>query len=360
MRILWYHWKDITHPSYGGAEVLSHEVSKRLVKKGFDITQFCSSYPSAKKEEIIDGVKIVRDGGKYSVYIKAKNFYKKNKENFDVIIDEINTRPFLTPDFVTEPVIALIHQLAREVWFYETRFPLNLIGYYFLENYWLRKYRTIPTITVSKSTENDLKKLQFEKIKIIPEGLSCKPLEKIAIKESLPTLIYVGRFKKTKLPDHAIKSFLEIKKEIKDAQLWMVGDGDRMKILQNFAKSNSIKFWGRVSNEKKIELMSRAHLILVPSIKEGWGLVVIEANAMGTPAVAYNVDGLRDSVQNNVNGILTPENNVFSLAESALKLLNDKKKLDEMSQKSLHYARQFSWDITANVFEQYLNSYVSK
>jgi len=359
MRILWLHWRDICNPDGGGAEVLSHEISKRLVKKGHSITQFCSEYPQCEKEQVIDGVKIVRSGQKYSVYNHAKKYYKQNLESFDLIIDEINTRPFLTPDFVEKPIVALIHQLAREFWFYETKFPINIIGFYILEKYWLRKYRNIPTITVSNSTYDDLKKLHFNNVKIMPEGISRSPLEKIPSKEKTPTLIYIARLKKAKLPEDAIKSFKIIQKKIRDAQLWVVGSGYMRKKLELIAEnSKSIKFWGKISEEDKFNLLSKAHLILIPAVREGWGLIVIEANASGTPAVAYNVPGLKDSVKNGVTGILT-DNNIFSLAEETIKLLNDQQKLVELQNNSLTYARQFDWNKSADIFEDYLKDFSS-
>src|SRR6185295_15396141 len=113
------------------------------------ITLFAASFPGAFAEEKVDGVKIVRRGNRYSVYSQAKKFYEQNKDYFDIVVDEINTKPFHTPSFVHgKPIVALIHQLAREFWFYETHFPINIIGYLFLENYWLKKYRDVPTITV--------------------------------------------------------------------------------------------------------------------------------------------------------------------------------------------------------------------
>jgi len=356
---LWFHWRDIKNPNSGGAEVVSHEISQRLVKKGYQITHFCSSFPNGMTNEIIDGVKVIRAGGKFSVYLKAKKFYKENKKNYDLIIDEINTKPFHTPTFVEQPIIAFIHQLAREYWFYETKFPLNYIGYYFLEKYWLSKYRKIPTITVSKSTYDDLKELKFEKVRIIPEGISCLPLTELPEKESKLTVIFVARLKKTKLPDHAINSFFIIKNKFKDAQMWVVGDGPMRSKLQKLAsKDNSIKFWGRISNEKKLKLMQKAHLLLVPAIREGWGLVVNEANAMGTPAVAYNVHGLKDSIKNNVNGVLTKNNSIDSLANEAIKLLLDRTCLKKMSENSLIHSKQFSWELSADAFEDCINHYI--
>jgi hypothetical protein len=191
MRILWYNWRDINNPDAGGAEVFTHEVCKRLVKyDGIEsITIFTSSFEGAPAEEVVDGVRIMRRGTKYSVYKEARRYYERSKNEFDIVIDEINTKPFDTPSFVKDkPIIALIHQLAREFWFYETKFPINLIGYLFLEKYWLRKYRNLPTITVSKSTKDDLDSLGYRDVTIVPEGISFKPLSEMARKESRPTI----------------------------------------------------------------------------------------------------------------------------------------------------------------------------
>jgi len=343
MRILWYNWRDIANPAAGGAEVLTHEISKRLVKNGYQITLFCASYPSCKKDDVIDGVRIIREGGKYSVYLKAKKYYKQNEGNFDLVIDEINTRPFLTPKFVKgKPILALIHQLAREFWFYETPFPINYFGYYYLERKWLSYYKDILTATVSNSTKKDLVELGFRKILVFPEGLDVDPLPKVGQKESSPTVVFMGRLKKAKLPDHALKAFYHIKKEIPDAKLWVIGDGYMRHKLEKM-KIKDVTFYGHIENEIKYNLLKKAHLILVPAVREGWGLVVTESNAMGTPAIAYNVHGLRDSVIDGQTGILTKVNSPFGLAQSAIEILKNSRLLHKLSLSSLEHSRQFSW-----------------
>ncbi|MGI0015725.1 MAG: glycosyltransferase family 4 protein [Nitrososphaera sp.] len=244
MRILWYNWRDIKNPEAGGAEVFTHEVCKRLhARKKIDaITLFTSAFEGALADEVVDGVRIVRRGHKKSVYHHAKEFYQMNMNDFDMVVDEINTKPFNTPTFVrNKPIIAVIHQLAREFWFYETKFPVNLIGYYIMEKYWLRKYRRIPTITVSNSTKDDLLKLGFEKISIVPEGISCEPLVEPAKKEDVPTLLFVGRLTKAKKPDDALRAFKIIKDAIPAARLWIVGDGYMSRDLQQEA----IQLFGR-------------------------------------------------------------------------------------------------------------------
>lgn len=165
--------------------------------------------------------------------------------------------PFFTPEFVNngEKKVALIHQLAREFWFYETKFPINCLGRYFFEDRWLKKYKDIPTMTVSESTKKDLTDLGFKNISIIPEGINFKHLDKVARKEKDPTLIFVGRLKKAKMPDHPIRAFEIIRNKIPNAKLWVVGDGYFRKELQKLA-GNGVEFLGAIPQEKKLDLMS--------------------------------------------------------------------------------------------------------
>lgn len=350
MNILIYNWRDIKNPDAGGAEVFTHENARRWVEHGHVITWFTSSFPDCKKEEVVDGIKIIRAGGKYTVYLKAKEYYKKyfSKQGFDIVIDEINTVPFFTPEFVNngEKVVTLIHQLAREFWFYETRFPINYMGRYFFEDRWLKKYRDIPTITVSESTKKDLMDSGFKHVSIVPEGINFKPLEKVGEKEIYPTLIFVGRLKKAKLPDHAIHAFKLIKEKVNNAKLWVVGDGYYRNELEKI-NCEGVEFFGRVSTDKKLKLMSRAWAILVPGIREGWGLIVTEANAMGTPAIGYNVPGLRDSIGD--TGILC-DNNPEAMAQRAVELLQDDVLREKLSREALARAGEFNWDRSSEEF----------
>lgn len=347
VRILLMNWRDIKNPEAGGAELFTHEVAKRLVKKGYEVTIFSSMFNGCLKKELIEDVEIIRNGGKYTVYRQAKSFYLKHQREYDLVIDEINTRPFLTPKYVkSKPIIALIHQLAKEYWFYETPFPLCHLGYYFLEKSWLSRYVDIPTITVSESTKSDLAKLGFTKVHVITEGLSIKPLKEVPKKAKRHTILFVGRLKKIKFPGHAIEAFKIIKQKMSNVQLWIVGDGYLRKKLERNS-CEGIIFFGKVSDDLKFELMKKAHLIIVPSLREGWGLVVTEANACGTPAIAYNVPGIKDSVKNMETGILVPFNDINGLANSAMKLLTNEELRLNMSINALRWSRHFCWDETA-------------
>jgi glycosyltransferase involved in cell wall biosynthesis len=347
----------------GGAEVFTREVAKRMVEQGHEISLFTSEFPNCKKEEVVDDVRIVRSGGRYTVYWEAKKHYVKrfSKEGYDVVIDEINTRPFFTQKFVNngEKIVALIHQLAREYWFYETPFPINYIGYYFVEDRWLKSYVNVPTVTVSESTRQDLLKLGFRKVFVVPEGLNFTPLSEVPEKEEYPVVVYAGRLKRAKRLDHAIRAFKIVKEEIPNAELWVIGDGPYKKDLEKIAV-DGVKFFGGLSNEHRRRLLARAWVLVNPSVREGFGLNVLEANALGTPCVAYDVAGLRDSIIDERTGLLVKENgNVEKLAEAMIKVLRDEALRKTLSENALQHCKSLSWDRTAQEFEKVLKEMVS-
>jgi len=353
LKVLILNWRCWLNPDAGGAEVFTREVAKGLAKRGHVVTLFTSKFHGCKSEEDIDDVRIVRAGNKYSVYWKAKEYYRKCffKEGYDIIIDEINTRPFLTPKFVCngERIFALIHQLAREYWFYETPFPVNYIGFYHLENRWLKNYVYLPTVTVSQSTMLDLVSLGFRKVFIVPEGLNFKPLDRVPEKESFPTVVYAGRLKRAKRPDLAVKAFKTVKKNFPTSELWILGDGPFKKNLERMAISG-VRFFGNLPNEIRRKLVERAWVLVNPSVREGWGLNVVEANALGVPCIAYDVAGLRDAIKDGETGLITHAEGPEKLAENIKMIFSDNELRLMLSQNALSYSRMFSWDGTVDAF----------
>jgi glycosyltransferase involved in cell wall biosynthesis len=345
----------------GGAEVFTREVAKRWVKAGHEVTLFTSEFPSCRREEVLDGVHVVRAGGRFGVYWNAKRFYRRvfSKEGHDVVIDEINTRPFFAPKFVKngEKVVALIHQLAREYWFYETPFPVSYIGYYFLENRWLRNYVDVPTVTVSESTKGDLVELGFRKMSVVSEGLGFRPLAKVPMKEERPVVVFVGRLKRAKRPDHAIRAFRIVRKKVPDAELWVLGDGPSRKDLGGIA-GDGVRFFGGLGDAERRDRIGRSWVLVNPSVREGWGLNVVEANALGTPCVAYDVAGLRDAVKESETGLLAEAGNVGDLAIKVCLVLEDGALRLELSKKALDYSKQFSWNQTAETLMKVIRSAV--
>jgi glycosyltransferase involved in cell wall biosynthesis len=322
MRILICNWKDLAHPAAGGAEVYTHECARRWAKWGHTVTQLSASVAGRPAVEVSDGVRIVRSGSRLGVYGAARRFLRSHAGLFDVIVDEINTRPFFAHHHAGgTPVVALVHQVAREVWAHETPRPVSLLGRYVLEPRWLPEYAHVPVLTVSESSADSLASYGMRNLQIVPMGVEIDPAVAPhpptgagGAKAVAPTLVFCGRLVSMKRPSDAIAAFTAARPALgPDARLEVIGTGPLEASLRAEAP-DGVAFLGRLSERDKYAHLARAHALLVTSVREGWGLVVSEAAAVGTPSIAYDVAGLRDSVRAG-RGVLVPED-PGSLAEA--------------------------------------------
>jgi glycosyltransferase involved in cell wall biosynthesis len=297
VRILVYNWKDLAHPAAGGAEVYTHEVTRRWAARGHDVTLFCAAVPGRPATEDVAGVTVVRAGGRIGVYGAARRFHRGGRAGrFDLVVDEVNTRPFGCARWVRDaPVVGLIHQLCREIWFHELPWPLAALGRYALEPAWLRAYRDVPVLTVSPSSRDSLRAAGLRDVTVVPAGVVRRPRPPVQ-REPHPTVVFVGRLVANKGPADALAAFRLLRRRLPGARLWFVGDGPLRPALARHAPPG-VHLFGRVGTARRDELLARAHALVATSVREGWGLVVDEAAAMGTPTVGYDRPGLRDSVR---------------------------------------------------------------
>ena len=319
MRILICNWKDLRHPRAGGAEVYTHEIARRWVAAGHAVTLFCAAVAGVPETEDVDGVRIVRRGGRFGVYRAARDYYRRSgRGQFDLVIDEVNTRPFGCAHWVRDaPVVALIHQVCREIWWYEMPLPVAVLGRYLLEPLWLHRYRAVPVLTVSASSRESLQRYGLRNVTIVPEGIARRPRPDVA-RESDPTIVVLGRLARNKGPLAALAAFELLRQRMPQARLWFVGDGPLREHIASRAPAG-VTLHGRVDRAKRDELLARAHVLVVTSVREGWGLVVDEAANMGTPAVGYDRPGLRDSLPA-AGGLLVPPTPA-ALAETLERML---------------------------------------
>lgn len=362
MKILIFNWRDITNPWAGGAEKYIHEIGKRLAKK-HEVSLFCSRYPGALEKEEIDGIEIIRSGGRFTTYIHAAMKYlgSLRKMDYDVIVDDINGVPFFTPLYSRKPIVAIIHHIAGwEIFRRELPLPLAIIGY-LCERSVSYVYKNCKFVTVSDSTKEELKKfgIRENNITVIPNGIDLNP--HLGEKSEKPLMIYFGRIKNYKRIDHVLKAFSIVKRKIPDVKLVIAGRGD-VTNLRNLAKNlnidGSVMFMGEVNEGQKIEILSSAWVYVIASTKEGWGISVIEANACGTPAIAYDVPGLRDSIKHGYNGLLVEDGNIEALADAIVNLIKDDDLREELSRNAIEWAEQFSWDKSTEKFEKVIRSAV--
>ena len=358
MKILWLSWRDIKNPTSGGAEKIETEITKRLVKDDHSVTLYTSRFKNSKAEETINGVKIIRSGNRLTCHLHALSYYLKSK-NFDLVIDEINTIPFFTPLFAKSKSLTIIYQLAREYWFSEAPFPVNLLGY-LLEPAYLSLYKNQPTITISQSTKTDLAHLGFKNVNLIRVGLDIKPISVLKPRQNL--ILLIGRLTQAKGPQDAIKAFKSISKRYPDYKLIIAGRGEEsfVKNLKSLTKNleinKKVEFKGYISDREKFALLKKAKIILIPAVREGWNLVATEASATGCVPIGYDVPGLRDSIINGKTGILV-EKSPDKLAHAAIDLLSNDAKRSKLAESGLEFAKKFSWDNTYKDFKKIMERY---
>jgi len=347
-RVLFINWRDVGNPDAGGAETFTHEIARRWAAEGHDVTQLASSFDGGAATTEIDGIHVRRLGklrnGSFHLRVQRE---LARLRGFDLVVESINTLPFLTPLWRRRlpPVVAVIHQLADDVWDAELPRPLAAIGRR-VERALLDLYRDVRVVAVSPSTRDDLVRLGFTNVAVVPNGRDEPPDIGGIEKEKVPTFVFVGRLAANKRPDHALAAFASIRRLLPDARLWIVGAGP-MESQLAAALPDGAHLLGRLSRHQLYERMARAHCLLVPSVREGWGLVVIEANSVGTPAVGYDIPGLRDSVQHGHTGFLARTGDPEALARHALELVRDTERYAAMRREALAWAQRFSWDDTA-------------
>jgi glycosyltransferase involved in cell wall biosynthesis len=368
MKILIINWQDISHPLAGGAEVHLHETYSRIAAMGHDVTLFCSSYDGAKPTEEMNGITVVREGGRFLFnYVVMKKYFTTFKnQKFDLVVDDVNKIPFYTPAYVKEPILGEIHHLLGTSVFKETLFPMASYVY-MAERASLPMYRKIHFMVHSPSTHTELLARGFstERIHLVHYGVNHSLFTPLGIEKSpVPLIGALGRLKKYKSFDHLIEAFVIIKKEIPGARLVIVGDGDDkqrlMDLTNTLGLNESVTFTGFVSEREKVEWLNKMHVAVNTSAKEGWGLTATEANACGTTTVSSNVQGLRDAVIDGETGLLYDYGDREKLAEKIFLLLRDATLRNRLASSALRRSKEFDWQIgaekTMDVIEQLVKS----
>ena len=373
MKILILNWRDKGHPLSGGAEIVTHEHAKSWVKRGHKVTWFTSWYAPVGRVEYVDGIRMIRQGGFLTVYPVAMLYVFLHGKEYDVVVDEIHGFPFFSVLLTKTPVVVFIHEIAGVIWDFMYPFPINVIGK-FVEKHYFNFYKhclfwTDAPSTIEELVVRGIPRKQCTAIacpitideKIL--GLrSSKNIKTNGLRPTTPsfvptyvgtsagrhdprpttqdpTYVFVSRVVKMKGIEEVIKAFSFIVREQSTAQLWIVGGGDTpyieelKRMIAEYGVEGNVVFFGKVSEQKKYALMAKAHILLHASVKEGWGLVVLEAASVGTPSVVYDVPGLRDVVKNRKTGIVVRNNSPQEMVKEALRLMGDKKQYQKFQKK---------------------------
>jgi glycosyltransferase involved in cell wall biosynthesis len=322
-------------------------VGPRWVELGHSVTLVASRFRDMPSDDEAGGLRIkrvgrLRDG---SHHYLAPGAALRHASEPDVLLESVNTIPYLLPlrRRLTTPFLTLVHQMGRDLWSYHLPAPLACLARR-LEPCLYAPYKQLTVAAVSCSTKVDLEVAGVRNVRVLPQG-GPGPQPLTVEKEREPTFLYVGRLSPNKRPDHALEAFRIIKRELSTARLWMIGDGPMRPALIRQAPAGT-RFFGRVDRRELLERMGRAHLLLVTSVREGWGLVVTEANACGSPAIAYDVPGLRDSVRPGETGWLT-EARPEALAKVAVDVVQASEAYASTRERAHSFAAGLTWDRTA-------------
>lgn len=367
MNILILNWQDWTNPLSGGAEIHLHQTFKRIAAMGHRVTLLCCGYEGAAREETIDGITILRRGSRntFNFVVPFEYLLRLRHEAFDVVIDDLNKIPFYTPLFVRKPLLALCHHFFGSTIFQEVGVAAG--SYVYLSEQLVPLlYKRTPFLTVSPSTIEEMLTRGFSRSQftLAMNAIDHELLRKgTQAKSEKPLFAYLGRLKKYKQVDHLLRAFALVRRELPTAELRIVGRGDDEARLRALAKELQIEdactFVGFVSQQEKPQLLEQLWAVVNPSIKEGWGIVNIEANACGTPAIAADNPGLRDSVRHNETGLLYPSGDITALAETMIQFATDEALRTRLAEGGLRFAQQFTWDLTAQAVLTAINAHLA-
>jgi glycosyltransferase involved in cell wall biosynthesis len=341
-------WRDPKNPLSGGAERVSLAYLAAVAQRGHEVSWFANDFNGAHPEEVINGICVIRGGGKGSSILKAIRWYRK-QQPFDLVIDQHHGIPWYAPWWCGTHCVAYIHEVLGPIWSSFYSWPLSAIGRWQERwTHWL--YRRVPFWTPSESTRKALHRHGVREVAVFPNGVNTRPLESLEpklLRQPL-RLIAVSRLAPNKRIDHAILVVHALAERGVEASLRIVGAGEAEPQLRKLAKAlqlnSQVSFAGLLREADKEQELRQAHFLVHTSVREGWGLNVIEANARGTPAVVYPVGGLVDSTIHGQTGIIAVREEPGSIADAIAETLNAPDKYEEYRVKAWKRSWDFQWE----------------
>jgi len=362
-RVLVLNERDPLHPAAGGAEVHVAEICSRLAAQGFEFTLAASGFRGAPSHETVSGFEIWRLGPLPAYYPRAAWLCAREtrRGRFDLTVEHLNKLPFLSPMLSAVPVVAVCHHLFGSAAFLQVAWPIaaTVVA---VERLIPACYRRATFVAVSESTREDLvaRGVGRERIRIVHNGIrQPKPPLEPPSRRGLQ-VAYLGRLEPYKRVDVMLSALRTLVPEFPDLEIVIVGRGSDRPRLERVALGLGIgertRFFGFVSDAERDALLATTRVCVCPSVKEGWGITVIEASASGVPVVASDAPGLRDALRDGETGFLAPQGDVAAFAERIRRLLADDALADRMSLAGQAWARHFDWDRAAQAMAEILKS----
>ena len=369
MKLLVVNWQDRLNPQSGGAEIHVHETFGRLAARGHEVTLLVSGFAGAPQRDRLDGMEVHRVGGRHTFGVLAPGYYRRTlaREGFDAVVEALNKVPVFTPQWSRTPVVLLVHHLFGATAFREASLPLASATW-LLERPIPLAYRGVPTQVISRSTADDLlaRGLRGPAARVIPPGVDVGYFtpDPAVPRAAEPTFLYLGRLRRYKGIDFVIRAVAALKGKGIAVRLLVGGKGEFEGTLRALAMdlgvADRVEFLGYVSEERKRALFRAAWANVFPSPKEGWGITNVEAAACGTPTLASDSPGLRESVVDGRTGILVPHADVPALAAALERLAGSPGQVEAMGRAAREFAERFTWERTATETEAHLHEVLAR
>ncbi len=369
MRILLVNWNDRENPHAGGAEIHLHEIFGRLAAAGHAVDLVASGWPGAGPRAELDGIRVYRHGGRYSFALRgraaARALLAANR--YDVVVEDINKLPLYLPGLTDLPFCAIIPHLFGTTAFIEASWPVAAVVWA-AERLIPRAYRRAAFHAISESTRDDLVRrgVAAERIEVIYPGVDASWYcpDDATPRADRPAFLYIGRLKRYKGVEIALRALAEARRSRSDLVLEIAGQGDDRPRLERLARrlglGEAARFLGFVPDAEKRRRLRRAWAVLFPSPMEGWGISNVEAAGCGTPALASDSPGLRESVRHGETGFLVPHGDWQQLARRMLVLAGDPALVGQLGRAARAFAEQLSWERAARATEAHLQRVIAE
>ena len=369
MRILLVNWNDRQNPHAGGAEIHLHELFGRIAGWGHEVDLVASGWPGCVRRLELDGMRVLRVGGRGSFALRARGAVRRalRQRSYDVVVEDINKLPLYLPTLTGLPFVAIVPHLFGTTAFAEASVPVAAVVWA-AELAIPRVYRKAGFHAISESTRDDLVRrgVPGERIVVIHPGVDTTwycPDPKTPRAEP-PTFLYLGRLKRYKGVEAALRALWWARRTRPDLTLEIAGQGDDRPRLERVAQSlglgDAVRFLGFVPEEDKRRLLRQAWAVVFSSPKEGWGITNVEAAACGTPALASDSPGLRESVRHGVTGYLVPHGDWRALADRMLALAADPELVARLGRTARSFAQGFSWEAAARATTAHLQQIIAE
>ncbi len=366
MHIVILNWRDTANPEGGGSEVYIEQLARRWAAFGHRVTLVCAAHTAAPPIEDRSGVRIIRVGTKLSVYSRARRLLRRGALGaIDVIVDTQNGIPFFATWASRAPTVVLVHHVHREQWpvVYD---PARAKAGWFIESVVApRAFRKSRYVAVSEATRRELVTHGVDEAAITVVHNGTDPLPDVGIKQDTqPRILVLGRLVPHKRVEHAIAASAALRQRHPGLTLAVVGDGWWSQELREAARDHGVEdiveFTGHVDDDEKARQVARAWVLALPSLKEGWGLVVMEAASRGVPTVAYaEAGGVNESIVNEVTGILV-SGDEHDFTRAIDRILSDSDLRSRLGERARQRSLDFSWDASALAFESVLRQAIAQ